>query len=102
MDPQEVPNTPKYRTVTYGRIVIYYREQKSDPNRVCITAGDNIIKYPIKLTSKTSDLTISKILSNSVLSTDGERIMCININNFYLCAPMDIYIYTQIPLKVLP
>ena len=34
MDPSKVNNTPKDRTVTYGRIVVDYRTQKANPNRV--------------------------------------------------------------------
>eukprot|EP00804_Cyclotella_cryptica_P010472 CCRYP_012303-RA/>CCRYP_012303-RA protein AED:0.45 eAED:0.14 QI:0/0/0/0.6/1/1/5/0/1176 len=60
------------RTVTYGRIVIDFHPQKADPNRVRITAGGNLIKdYPGELTTRTADLTTSKILWNSVLSTEG-------------------------------
>ena len=32
------------KTPTYVRIVVDFRPQKSDPNRVCITAGGNLIK----------------------------------------------------------
>ena len=44
------------QTVTYARIVIDYRPQKTDPNRVRITAGGNLIDYPDELTTRTSDL----------------------------------------------
>ena len=39
MDLDEIKNIPKDRVVTYARIVVDYREQKKDPNRVRITAG---------------------------------------------------------------
>ena len=35
----EIPNIPSDRIVTYARIVVDYREQKKDPNRVRITVG---------------------------------------------------------------
>ena len=44
MSHNDIANIPKGRTVTYGRIVIDYRTQKADPNRVRITAGGNLIK----------------------------------------------------------
>jgi hypothetical protein len=47
---------PRDRTVTYARIVVDYRPQKKDPNRVCITVGDNLIDYPGELTTRTADL----------------------------------------------
>jgi hypothetical protein len=58
MSHNDIANIPKGRTVTYGRIVIDYRPQKADPNRVRITAGGNLIKdYPGELTTRTADLT---------------------------------------------
>ena len=38
----EINNILNDRTVTYTRIVVDYRPQKSDPNQVRITAGDLI------------------------------------------------------------
>lgn len=99
----DIANIPKGRTVTYGRIVIDYRPQKADPNRVRITAGGNIIKdYPGELTTRTADLTTSKIMWNSVLSTEGARFMGIDIKSFYLTAPWDRYEYLKMPLDLFP
>ena len=53
---EEIYNIPPDRTVTYARIVVDYRAQKSDPNRVRITAGGNLIDYPFELTTRTADL----------------------------------------------
>ena len=69
MSHEEICNIPKDRVITYGRIVVDYRAQKADPNRVQITAGGNLIDYPGELTTRTADLTTAKILWNSVLST---------------------------------
>eukprot|EP00804_Cyclotella_cryptica_P009932 CCRYP_017361-RA/>CCRYP_017361-RA protein AED:0.34 eAED:0.36 QI:0/0/0/1/0.5/0.33/3/0/441 len=66
----QIRDIPHDRTITYGRVVVDYRPQKDDLNRVCITAGSNLIKdCPGELTTCTADLTTSKILWNSVLST---------------------------------
>ena len=77
------------QTVTYGRIVIDYRPQKQDPNRARITAGGNLIKYPDELTTRTADLTTTKLLWNSVLSTKDAKYMFIDIKNMYLATPLD-------------
>lgn len=53
MSHDEIAKIPKDRVITYGRIVIDYRPQKSDPNRVRITAGGNLISYPGELTTRT-------------------------------------------------
>ena len=70
MSLDEIHNIPGDRTVTYARIVVDYRPQKKDPNRVRITAGGNLIDYPGELTTRTADLTTSKILWNSTISTN--------------------------------
>ena len=62
MTHEQIRNIPKDRTVTYAIIVIDYRPQKKDPNRVRITAGGNLIDYPYELTTRTADLPTSKIL----------------------------------------
>eukprot|EP00804_Cyclotella_cryptica_P023154 CCRYP_000368-RA/>CCRYP_000368-RA protein AED:0.46 eAED:0.46 QI:0/-1/0/1/-1/1/1/0/117 len=47
----EIKRIQKDRTVTYARIVVDYRPQKEDPNRVRITVGGNLIEYPGELTT---------------------------------------------------
>jgi hypothetical protein len=84
------------RTITYTRVVIDFRPQKLDPHQIWITAGGNLINYPGELTTKTADLTTSKLMWNSVLSTEGVKFMCLNIKNFYLTAPLDHFEYKPI------
>ena len=91
MTHKEIRDISKDRTVTYALMVVDYRPQKPDPNQVRITAGGNLIKYPGELTTRTADLTTSKILWNSVLNTQDEKYMCIDINFFYLGTPLDIF-----------
>ena len=43
MECEDIKHIPKNCTVTYARIVVDYRSQKADPNRVRITAGGNLI-----------------------------------------------------------
>ena len=59
MSHEEIEDIPKDQTVTYARIVVDYRPQKDDPNRVRITIGGNLIDYPFELTTRTADLTTS-------------------------------------------
>ena len=93
---------PQNRIVTYCRLVVDFRPQKEDPNRVQMTAGDNLLQYPGKLTTRTADLTTSKIIWNSVLSAEGARFMGIDIKNFYLGTPLDRFEYMKMPLNILP
>ena len=100
----EIANVPNDRIVTYCRLVVDFRPQKEDPNRVCMTAaaGGNLLQYPGELTTRTADLTTSKIIWNSVLSTEGARFMGIYIKNFYLGTPLDRFEYMKMPLNILP
>ncbi|KAL7538190.1 hypothetical protein ACHAXR_008359, partial [Thalassiosira sp. AJA248-18] len=102
MSHDEISNIPGDRTVTYARIVVDYRPQKKDPNRVRITAGGNLIDYPGELTTRTADLTTSKILWNSTISTPGARYCCADAKNFYLCTPLDRHEYMRMPVELIP
>ena len=102
MNHEEIKHIPKDRVVTYARIVVDFRAQKTDPNRVRITAGGNLIKYPGELTTRTADLTTSKVIWSSVLSTKDARFMGIDIKNFYLGTPLDRYEYMKLPLSLFP
>ena len=87
MTHEEIQKIPPDRTVTYARIVIDYCPQKDDPNRVRITVGGNLIDYPDELTTCTADLTTTKLLWNSVISTPDAKYMCADIKSFYLETP---------------
>jgi hypothetical protein len=92
----------KDRTVTYARVVVDFRPQKADPHRIRITAGGNLINYPGELSTRTADLTTSKLMLNSVLSTPGAKYMCLDIKNFYLTAPLDRFEYMKMPIGLFP
>ena len=62
MEYENIKTIPKRHTVTYVRIVVDYRAQKADPNRVRITSGRNLIDYPHELTTRTTDLTTTKMM----------------------------------------
>ena len=102
MSHEEIKQIPEDRVITYARIVVDFRSQKADPNRVRMTAGGNLIKYPGELTTHTADLTTSKVLWNNILSTENAKIMGLDIDNFYLETPMDRYEYMKMPLALFP
>ena len=98
----EIRCIPADRTITYARIVVDYRPQKDDPNRVRITAGGNLIDYPYELTTRTADLTTTKIMWNSVISTEGAKYACADAKNFYLTAPLERHEYMRMPIDIFP
>ena len=67
-----------------------------------VTAGGNLINYPGELTTRTADLSTTKILWNSVISTLGARYLCLDIKNFYLGTPMDRFEYMKMPIDIFP
>ncbi len=98
----EILSIPKDRTGTYGRIVIDHRPQKEDPNRVCITLGGNLIKYPFEPTTRTTNMLSLKIMWNSIISTPDARFAGANIMNMYLETPLNWYEYMRMPLDLFP
>ncbi len=89
----EIPNIPKDRTVTYAWVVVNFCPQKADPHQIRITAGGNLINYPGKLCTCTADLTTSKLMWNSVLSTLGAKSMCLDILFLLDCPPGLVWIH---------
>ena len=81
MTHEKIKHILKDLTVTYANIFVDYRPQKCDPDRVIITYGRNLIDYPDKLTTRTEDLTTTKILLNSLLSTSEAKYICVDIKN---------------------
>jgi hypothetical protein len=102
MTHDQIKLIPCTQTITYARVVMDFRPQKADLHHIRITAGGNLITYPGELWTRTADLTTSKLMWNSVLSTEGAKYMCLDIKNFYLSAPLDRYEYMKMPLTLFP
>ncbi len=87
MDHGAIAKIPKNQTVTYACFVVDYRPQKADPHHIQITAGGNLITYPGELSTRTADLTTSKLMWNSILSMPHAKYMCLDINFFIFLPP---------------
>jgi hypothetical protein len=81
MTHDKIARIPKHQTVTYAHMVVDFCSQKANPHRIQITARGNLINYPGELSMQTADLTTSKLMWSSVLSTEGAKYMCLNTNN---------------------
>ena len=88
-DYEEIAKIPHKKVVTYVRVVPDYRPQKDDPYRIRITAGGNLIKRNMELTTRTADMLTAKLMWNSVISTPGAQYAGMDIKNFYLGTRMD-------------
>jgi hypothetical protein len=102
MTPTEVTNMPPDHFATYANIGVNFRPQKEVPHRTQITAVGNLINPPGKLTTRTTDITTSKLHWNSVLSTQNAKYMCLDLKRFYLSALLDWYKYMCIPIGMFP
>ncbi len=102
MTHNEIKLIPRSQTITYARVVVNFHPQKDDPHQTRIIAGRNIINYPGKLSTKTANLTTSKLMWNSVLSTEGAKYMCLDIKKFYLAAPLSRFEYMKMPMPLFP
>jgi hypothetical protein len=92
----------KGKIVTYGRFVVDIRPNKSEFHRVRLTVGGNLIQYQGDVSTLSAEVTTSKYLWNSTISTDGAKYMCLDVKNFYLGTPMDTFEYMRIPIKLIP
>ncbi len=61
---------------------------KTETHRTRLTAVGNRINYPYDCGTPTADMTLFKILVNSIISTKGARCIMMDIKDFYLCTPM--------------
>ena len=92
----------RHKDVTYGRIVVDYRPQKTDPNCTCLTVGSNLIDFPSDVSNPTAYLTTAKLVTNSTISTPGARYICGDVKNFYLGTPMARYKNMRLPISIIP
>ena len=77
------------------------RPQKVNPNRVRLTVGGTNIEYGEDCGTPTADMTTTKILLNSVLSTKEAKFMTLDIKNMYLQTNLDKYECLRIPESLL-
>lgn len=54
------------------------------------------------MSTPTADLLMSKLLFNSVISSEGARFMTAGIKNFNLCTPLDRYKYMRLLYEIIP
>ena len=82
--------------------MVEIRPQKAETHRTRLTVGGNLIQFLGGVTTPTEDLITAKLIFNSLLSTKNAKFMCVDISNFYLNNPMDIYDYMKLPLDIIP
>ena len=95
-------DVPSGETVTYDRIVCTHRPQKEEQNRTRLTIGGNLIMCLYDFSAPTSDMTTTKLLFNSVISTPSARFLTLDLKNFYLGTPLPKNRFIKIKIEMLP
>ena len=94
-----VPTTAK---VTYARLVSEIRPHKSETHRFRMTVGGNLLDYADDTNSSTVALTTSKILFNSIVSTQNAKFLGLDIKNFYLQTKLPNSQWMKFPINLIP
>jgi hypothetical protein len=76
--------------------------QKTEVKQTRLTVCGNLIDYPSAVSAKTADLTTTKLLFNSVISTPHVKFMSIDIKNLKLGTPLKCYEYMRLPIHLIP
>jgi hypothetical protein len=69
----KLTNIPKYRQITYGKIVCDYKPHKKEKERVRLAVGGDMLDYSGDVATSTAEITTFKILISSTLSTTDQR-----------------------------
>ena len=64
--------------------------------------GGNLINYPDEVSSPTADMSVVKLLWNSILSTPGSKFCTMDISNFYLGTKMTRPEFMMLPINIIP
>jgi hypothetical protein len=99
-----IPHTakPHDRKATYLKIVAAIKPHKAEKYRIRFTVGGDRIEYNGPTSTPTAALPAIKILTNSVISTEGARFMTCDLKDFYLGTPLPVYEYMRIPAVHIP
>ena len=93
---------PADRIITYGGIVAEEKPNKAEFHRVRLTVGGDRLNFPGITATQCANLTTSKCLVNSTISTRDTRFMCLDIGGFYYGKPMTSYKYMRIAFSSIP
>ena len=70
-----------------------------------MTVGVNLIDYLGDKSTRTANITTSKLVENDIISTDNSKAACMGVTNFYLSTPMQDpskYEYLRVPINLVP
>ena len=89
----------RWREVTYGRVVVDYRSEKSNTHQTRIKVGGDRVNYLGYCGTPTVDLTMAKILLNIIVLKPTAKSMAIDVKYFYLNTTMLRSKYMRLKLR---
>ena len=100
MNLDNIRTISKDQVVTHAQIVVNYQPQKKKSHRVRINAGGTLLKYIFEFTTRTADVTKSKVMQNSTISMGGVRYICADAGNVYLATLLYCHEYMRIHIEL--
>ena len=80
----------------------FHTEHKVEKYRTRITVGGNNISFPYSVYTPTADITLIKVLLNSVVSIEGAKFAVMDIADFYLNTTMERSEYIVMNVELIP
>jgi hypothetical protein len=74
----------RIKDVTYGSYGCEIKQNKEEKHCTQLTAGGDRIHYPDNVGTPTADMTLVKVLLNSIISTENGRCVILDVKDFSL------------------
>ena len=101
MNFEDIPNY-RINKIYYTSVFCEVRPGKKDPNLTQTKICDTNVCYPGDVGTITSLLELFKLMINSIISQEGAKYVCFDIENFYLSTPLGRPEYVKIQLSKSP
>ena len=88
MAPIKYHNIPTDRKPVYCKNAFDIQPDKAETHRSRLVAGGDQIEYPEEVYTPRTNMSATKILIKSILSTKNGKAMGVDIKNYYLNTPM--------------
>ncbi len=88
--------------MTYGSYGCEIKQNKEEKHCTRLTARGDRIHYPDNVGTPTANMTLVKVLLNSIISTENTQCVILDVKDFYLNTPMKRFKYMRLKLNVIP
>ena len=87
---------PTWQNITYENTICHYWPRKDNPYHIRLTIGGDKLPHSSASGSPAVTLLEAKTIFNSVISTPDYQFICANINDYFICSPMEYFEYIKI------